>query len=50
MKTSSNTADRKLDKTQITTQATCNYIQEKHNIIILVQLVPGSPIWAVPLG
>jgi DNA replication protein DnaC len=29
------TADRKLDKTQITTLATCNYIQEKHNIIIL---------------
>jgi DNA replication protein DnaC len=29
------TADRKLDKTQITTLATCNYIQEKHNIVIL---------------
>jgi DNA replication protein DnaC len=29
------TADRKLDKTQISTLATCNYIQEKHNIIIL---------------
>ncbi len=29
------TADRKLDKTQITTLATCNYIQEKHNIIVL---------------
>jgi DNA replication protein DnaC len=29
------TADRKLDKTQITTLATCNYIQERHNIIIL---------------
>ena len=29
------TADRKLDKTQITSLATCNYIQEKHNIIIL---------------
>jgi DNA replication protein DnaC len=28
-------ADRKLDKTQITTLATCTYIQEKHNIIIL---------------
>jgi DNA replication protein DnaC len=28
-------ADRKLDKTQITTLSTCNYIQEKHNIIIL---------------
>jgi DNA replication protein DnaC len=28
-------SDRKLDKTQITTLATCNYIQEKHNIIIL---------------
>jgi DNA replication protein DnaC len=28
-------ADRKLDKTQITTLATCNYIQEKHDIIIL---------------
>jgi DNA replication protein DnaC len=28
-------ADRKLDKTQIATLATCNYIQEKHNIIIL---------------
>jgi len=29
------TDDRKLDKTQITTLATCNYIQERHNIIIL---------------
>jgi len=29
------TSDRKLDKTQITTLATCNYIQDKHNIIIL---------------
>jgi DNA replication protein DnaC len=28
-------ADRKLDKTQISSLATCNYIQEKHNIIIL---------------
>lgn len=28
-------ADRKLDKTQITTLATCNYIRERHNIIIL---------------
>jgi len=28
-------ADRKLDKTQITNLSTCNYIQEKHNIIIL---------------
>ncbi|HXZ94638.1 MAG TPA: IS21-like element helper ATPase IstB [Dehalococcoidia bacterium] len=27
--------DRKLDKTQIATLATCNYIQERHNIIIL---------------
>jgi DNA replication protein DnaC len=29
------TTDRKLDKAQITTLATCNYIQDKHNIIIL---------------
>jgi DNA replication protein DnaC len=29
------TPDRKLDKAQITTLATCNYIQERHNIIIL---------------
>lgn len=29
------TADRKLDKAQITTLATCNYIQGRHNIIIL---------------
>lgn len=29
------TADRKLDKAQITSLATCNYIQEKHNIIVL---------------
>ena len=29
------TADRKLDKTQISTLATCNYIQKRHNIIIL---------------
>lgn len=28
-------ADRKLDKIQITRLATCTYIQEKHNIIIL---------------
>jgi DNA replication protein DnaC len=28
-------ADRKLDKVQITRLSTCNYIQEKHNIIIL---------------
>lgn len=28
-------ADRKLDNGQITSLATCNYIQEKHNIIIL---------------
>jgi DNA replication protein DnaC len=28
-------ADRKLDKAQITRLATCNYIAEKHNIIIL---------------
>lgn len=28
-------ADRKLDKTQITNLSTCNYIQERHNIIIL---------------
>ena len=29
------TADRKLDKAQISTLATCNYIQKRHNIIIL---------------
>jgi DNA replication protein DnaC len=28
-------ADRKLDKAQITRLSTCNYVQEKHNIIIL---------------
>ena len=28
-------ADRKLDKAQITRLSTCNYIEEKHNIIIL---------------
>lgn len=28
-------ADRKLDKAQITRLSTCNYIQEKHDIIIL---------------
>ena len=28
-------ADRKLDKAQIARLATCNYIQEKHNLIIL---------------
>ncbi|WP_246578082.1 ATP-binding protein [Clostridium frigoris] len=28
-------ADRKLDKPQVTRLSTCNYIQEKHNIIIL---------------
>jgi DNA replication protein DnaC len=29
------TTDRKLDKTQISTLSTCNYIQDSHNIIIL---------------
>jgi DNA replication protein DnaC len=29
------TADRKLDKTKISTLATCNYIQERYNIVIL---------------
>ena len=28
-------ADRKLDKTLITRLSTCNYIQEKHNVIIM---------------
>ena len=28
-------ADRKLDKTLITRLSTCNYIQEKHNVIVL---------------
>jgi hypothetical protein len=28
-------ADRKLDKGQITRLSACNYVQEKHNLIIL---------------
>jgi DNA replication protein DnaC len=44
------TADRKLDKTQITTLATCNYIQEKHNIIILGAAGAGKSYFGCAFG
>ena len=43
-------ADRKLDKGQITSLATCNYIQEKHNIIILGAAGAGKSYLACAFG
>ena len=43
-------ADRKLDKTQITSLATCNYIQEKHNIILLGAAGAGKSYLACAFG
>ena len=42
--------DRKLDKTQITTLATCNYIGECHNIIILGASGAGKTYLACAFG
>jgi DNA replication protein DnaC len=44
------TADRKLDKTQISTLATCNYIQDRHNIIILGATGAGKSYLGCALG
>ena len=43
-------ADRKLDKTQITRLSTCNYIQEKHNIIIMGASGNGKSYISCALG
>lgn len=43
-------ADRKLDKAQITRLATCNYIQEKHNIIIMGASGNGKSYIGCALG
>jgi len=43
-------ADRKLDKTQIATLSTCNYIQERHNIIILGAAGAGKTYLGCALG
>lgn len=42
--------DRKLDKTQITRLSTCNYIQEKHNIIIMGASGNGKSYIGCALG
>ncbi len=42
--------DRKLDKTQIATLATCNYIQERHNVIILGAAGAGKSYFGCALG
>ncbi|OGO76950.1 MAG: AAA family ATPase [Clostridiales bacterium GWB2_37_7] len=43
-------ADRKLDKAQITRLATCNYIQDKHNIIIMGASGNGKSYIGCALG
>ncbi|OAA91883.1 IS21-like element helper ATPase IstB [Clostridium ljungdahlii] len=43
-------ADRKLDKAQITRLATCNYVQEKHNIIIMGASGNGKSYIGCALG
>ena len=43
-------ADRKLDKAQIARLSTCNYIQEKHNVIILGATGAGKSYIASALG
>ena len=43
-------ADRKLDKSQITRLSTCNYIQEKHNIIIMGASGNGKSYIGCALG
>jgi DNA replication protein DnaC len=42
--------DRKLDKSQITRLSTCNYIQEKHNIIIMGASGNGKSYIGCALG
>lgn len=43
-------ADRKLDKAQITRLSTCNYIQEKHNLIILGASGAGKTYMSCAFG
>lgn len=43
-------ADRKLDKTLITRLSTCNYIQEKHNVIIMGSSGNGKSYISCALG
>ncbi len=43
-------ADRQLDKTQIAKLATCNYIQERHNIIILGAAGAGKSYLGCAMG
>jgi DNA replication protein DnaC len=43
-------ADRKLDKAQLTRLSTCNYIQEKHNIIIMGASGNGKSYIGCALG
>ena len=43
-------SDRKLDKTQITRLASCNYIQDKHNIIVMGASVNGKSYIGCALG
>lgn len=43
-------ADRKLDKTQITRLASCNYIQDKHNIIVMGASGNGKSYIGCALG
>lgn len=42
--------DRKIDKTQISRLATCNYIHEKHNLIILGASGAGKSYMACAFG
>ena len=43
-------SDRKLDKAQITRLASCNYIQEKHNIIVMGASGNGKSYMGCALG
>lgn len=43
-------SDRKLDKSQITRLASCNYIQDKHNVIIMGASGNGKSYIACALG
>ena len=42
--------ERKLDREQILRLASCAYIHEAHNIIILGATGPARPTWLVPLA
>lgn len=43
-------ADRKLDKAQLTRLSTCNYIQDKHNVIVMGASGNGKSYLACALG